>query len=166
MSTLLHTYCFLLHTVTRCYALYSTVIPNLSEPFSGSAEYEDSFYDANHDPDESVEVQDLFADPMAKGKQHLYFQRDIGPDGKWRFTVAHTCLAFEHAAREIGEGVVHFSLVLYVDGTSQSLNGEIYKFALCTSQPTLRPESLRNGGRHLLSDSKLATFWRRLETRL
>jgi len=33
-------------------------------------------------------------------------------------------------------------------------------------EQTLRPESLRNGGRHLLSDSKLATFWRRLETRL
>jgi hypothetical protein len=113
-------------------------------------------------------VQDLFADPMAKGKQHLYFRRDIGPDGKRRFTDAHTCLAFKHAAREIGEGVVHFFLVLYVDGTSQSLNGEMYKFALsrCTSQPTLRQESLRNGGRHLLSDSKLATFWRRLETRL
>lgn len=111
-------------------------------------------------------VQDLFADPMAKGKQHLYFRRDIGPDGKRRFTDAHTCLAFKHAAREIGEGVVHFFLVLYVDGTSQSLNGEMYQFALCTSQPTLRPESLRNGGRHLLSDSKLATFWRRLETRL
>ena len=76
------------------------------------------------------------------------------------------CLAFEHAAREIGEGIVHFSLVLYVDGTSQSLNGELYQFGLCTSQPTLRPESLRNGERHLLSDSKLATFWRRLETRL
>ena len=33
-------------------------------------------------------------------------------------------------------------------------------------EQTLRPESLRNGGRHLLSESKLATFWRRLETRL
>ncbi len=77
-------------------------------------------------------VRDLFADPMAKGKQHLYFQRDIGPDGKRIFTDAQTCLAFEHAAREIGEGVVHFSLVLYIDGTSQWRNVSVCPVYLTT----------------------------------
>ena len=77
-------------------------------------------------------VRDLFADPMAKRKQHLYFRRDIGPDGKRRFTDAHPCLAFEHAAREIGEGVVHFSLVLYVDGTSQWRNVSVCPVYLTT----------------------------------
>jgi hypothetical protein len=76
MSTLLHTYCFLLHVVTHCYTLYSTVVPNLSEPFSGSAEYEDSFYDANlnHDPDESVEAGESFdseAQHLHPGKRDL-----------------------------------------------------------------------------------------------
>jgi hypothetical protein len=55
----------------------------------------------------------------AVGKQHLYFRRDIGTHGKVLFTVAHTCLALEHAAIQIGEGVVQYSLVLYIDGTSQ-----------------------------------------------
>ena len=77
-------------------------------------------------------VRDLFADPMAKGKQHLYFRRDIGPDGKRRFTDAHTCLAFEHAAREIGEGVVHFPwCFMWI----KPANGEMNQFCLCTSQP-------------------------------
>ena len=65
---------FLSHTVTHHYTLYSTVVPNLSEPFSGSAEYEDSFYDANHDPDESVEAGeslDLEAQHLHPGKRDL-----------------------------------------------------------------------------------------------
>ena len=70
-------------------------------------------------------VRDLFADPMAKGKQHLYFRRDIGTHGKRLFTDAHTCLAFEHAAIQIGDGVVQYSLVLYIDGTSQWSNVEV-----------------------------------------
>ena len=57
-------------------------------------------------------VQDLFADPMAKGKQHLYFRIDLGTHGKPLFTDAHTCLAFEHAAIQIGDSVVQYSLVL------------------------------------------------------
>ena len=78
MSTVLHTYCFFyytpLHAFTRYYTLYSSVVPNLSEPFSGSAEYEDSFYDANHDPDESVEAGesfDLEAQHLHPGKRDL-----------------------------------------------------------------------------------------------
>ena len=46
-------------------------------------------------------------------------EMDIGPNGKRRFSDAHTCLAFEEAAREFGPGVVIFSLVLYIDGTYQ-----------------------------------------------
>ena len=51
----------------------------------------------------------MFADPMAdsprpggssEGRQHLYFEMDIGPNGKRRFSDARTCLAFEEAARE------------------------------------------------------------------
>ncbi len=64
----------LLHAITRNYTLYSSVVPNLSEPFSGSAEYEDSFYDANHDPDESVEAGesfDLEAQHLHPGKRDL-----------------------------------------------------------------------------------------------
>ncbi len=53
-------------------------------------------------------VRDLFADSMTKGQQHLYFRRYIGQDGKRRFTDAHTCLAFEQAASQIGDGVVYF----------------------------------------------------------
>ena len=64
-------------------------------------------------------VRDMFADPMAEGRQHLYFEMDIGPNGKRRFSDAHTCLVFEEAAREFGPGVVIFSLVLYIDGTYQ-----------------------------------------------
>ncbi len=45
----------------------------------------------------------------------------------------------KHAAREIGEGVVHFFLVLYINGTSQwrNVSGEMYQDALCTSQPEI-----------------------------
>ena len=62
-------------------------------------------------------VRDMFADPMAEGRQHLYFEMDIGPNGKRRFSDAHTCLVFEESAREFGLGVVILSLVLYIDGT-------------------------------------------------
>ena len=67
-------------------------------------------------------VRDLVADKTALGKQHLSFRVDIGPDGRRRFTDAHTGLAFEHAARAIGDGVVPYSLVIYIDGTSQWRN--------------------------------------------
>jgi hypothetical protein len=68
-------------------------------------------------------VRDLFADPLAKGKQHMQFKADIGPDGRRLFTDAHTCLAFELAARETGDSdAVPYSLVLYIDGTSQWRN--------------------------------------------
>ena len=53
---------------------------------------------------------------------HLRFQRDIGPDGKRRFTDCHTCLAFEYASKQIGEGVVPFSLAMFIDGTYQLKN--------------------------------------------
>ena len=67
-------------------------------------------------------VRDMFADPMVEGKQHLYFKADIAPSGKRRFTDAHTCLAFEEAARKIGPGVAIYSLVLFMDGTHQWKN--------------------------------------------
>ena len=67
-------------------------------------------------------VRDMFADPMVEGKQHLYFKADIAPSGKRRFTDAHTCLAFEEAARKIGPGVAIYSLVLFIDGTHQWKN--------------------------------------------
>ena len=57
-----------------------------------------------HFPLEDV-VRDLFAEPIAKGKQHLFFKEDVGPDGRRRFTDAHTCLVFEYAARDMEEGV-------------------------------------------------------------
>ncbi len=53
-------------------------------------------------------VLDLFADPMAKGKQHLYFRRDIGANRKRLFTDARTCLALEHAAIQIGDSDVQY----------------------------------------------------------
>ena len=73
-------------------------------------------------------VRDLFADPMAKGKQHLYFRRDIGPDGKRRFTDAHTCLAFEpwhgkcdsHPGAGIGSLVFEVNMPLWRFGRGKS----------------------------------------------
>ena len=66
-----------------------------------------------------------FAEPIAKGKQHLFFKEDVGPDGRRRFTDAHTCLVFEYAARDMEEGVVPYSLLLYIDGTSQWRNVQV-----------------------------------------
>ena len=77
-------------------------------------------------------VRDLVADKMALGKQHLSFRADIGPDGRRRFTDAHTGLAFEHAAREIGDGVVPYSLVIYIDGTSQWRNISVWPIYITT----------------------------------
>ena len=55
--------------------------------------------------------------------QHMQFKADIGPDGRRLFTDAHTCLAFQLAARETGDSdAVPYSLVLYIDGTSQWRN--------------------------------------------
>ena len=48
-------------------------------------------------------MRDLFADPLAKGQHHMQFKADIGPDVRRLFTDAHTCLAFELAARETGD---------------------------------------------------------------
>ena len=62
-------------------------------------------------------VRDIFADKLSEGKQIYAFKANVGPDGQRRFTDASACLAFEHAANEIGQGVVPFSLVLYIDGT-------------------------------------------------
>ena len=69
-------------------------------------------------------VRGLFGNVVAKGpgNMHLRFQRDIGPDGKRRFTDCHTCLAFEYASEQIGDGVVQFSLALFIDGTYQLKN--------------------------------------------
>ena len=77
-------------------------------------------------------VEGLFGNPIAKDKMHLNFARDIGPDGKRRFTDSHTCLAFEHVSEWIEEGVVPFSLVMYIDGTNQYKNVSVLPVYMTT----------------------------------